>query len=126
MQTYLRRLNSKLYRDGGIAIEWRRRRMTDMIRLVDLPARARIIDLGGTTQNWQLIDHSYSITLLNLPGTNPPNSNDPKYHFVTGDACDLCDAFTDNSFDFAFSNSTIEHVGAETRQDSFAREVKRL
>ncbi len=126
MQIFLLRLKSLLYRDHGLALGWRRRRMTEMVRLVGLNPNARIIDLGGTPLNWQLIDHTYQITLVNLPGTNPTRSNDTRYRFVDGDACDLRQIFADKSFDFVFSNSTIEHVGNDERQEAFASEVMRL
>ena len=35
-------------------------------------------------------------------------------------------AFSRGEFDLVYSNSVIEHVGPEHRQDSFAAEVKRL
>jgi hypothetical protein len=45
---------------------------------------------------------------------------------VRGDATDLTSVFDDMSFDVVFSNSVIEHVGNESRQTMFSREVHRL
>jgi Methyltransferase domain len=104
----------------------RARRMQDMLRLLKLPPRARIVELGGTEANWKLIDHDFHITLVNLPGGNPPVSDPKVFESLEGDACDLKGMFADNSFDVAFSNSVIEHVGPEDRQAQFASEVRRL
>lgn len=104
----------------------RQRRMQRMIELVRLPNHARVIDLGGTSYNWQLVNHSCSVTLVNLPGADEKHSDDPRYTYLEADACDLRSIFADRSFDMVFSNSTIEHVGSENRQEDFAREVRRL
>ena len=106
---------------------WRQERMRAMLDLVGPPPRARIIDLGGTEEHWKLIDHDFHVTLVNLPDFNPRVPSDPgRYAVVEGDACDLRGAFADNSFDFVFSNSVIEHVGAEAKQEAFASEARRL
>ncbi len=111
---------------GGKAVPlYRGERMRDMVRLINLPERARILDMGGSEDNWKLIDHHYHITMVNLPGFNQPPTDSDVYESIEGDACDLS-AFGDNAFDAVFSNSTIEHVGDEGRQDAFAREARRL
>jgi hypothetical protein len=106
--------------------DWRRKRMQDMIDRMRLPNRSRIIDLGGSEGIWSLIDHDFHVTLVNLPGFNPPVSDPTHFSRIEGDACDLSDRFADGSFDAVFSNSTIEHVGDEQRQTRFAAEVRRL
>jgi hypothetical protein len=100
------------------------RRMNDFIKLMNLPSGARIIDLGGNHMLWDLIDHNFDITLINLPGS--PGSTNTKYKIVFADACNLSQIFDDKSFDLVFSNSVIEHVGDEDRQIAFSREVLRL
>jgi hypothetical protein len=104
----------------------RGRRMRDMLRLLNLPDRARIIDLGGTESNWKLIDHNFHVTIVNLPGSRQPITEPESYELIEGDACDLRSVYGDNSFDATFSNSVIEHVGPEDRQEAFAREARRL
>lgn len=127
MQTYFRRLSEYLYASDSIVRRGRTRRMQRMIELLNVPENARVIDLGGTVYNWQLVDHSYHVTMVNLPGANTQTTiDDPRYRFVHADACDLRDEFEDRSFDLVFSNSTIEHVGDFKRQKDFAREVLRL
>ena len=105
---------------------WRRKRMDAMLQLVGLPQEVRIVDLGGTHEIWQGFDHDFHVTLVNLPEASGPGMRHPDFNYVEHDACDLTDVFPDLSFDFAFSNSTIEHVGDEARQEQFAREVQRL
>jgi Methyltransferase domain len=100
--------------------------MQAMLDLMHLPPQSRIIDLGGTEENWRLIDHDFHVTLVNLPGSHPPVSDPLHYSSIDGDACDLGALFEDNSFDAVFSNSVIEHVGDEERQARFAAETHRL
>jgi hypothetical protein len=86
----------------------------------------RIVDLGGIPQFWDHIATPLDITVLNLPGFNPPYDGQ-SHHKITlleGDAC--ATDFPDNSFDIAFSNSVIEHVGGDSREDEMAREIHRL
>jgi hypothetical protein len=107
-------------------VKMRLKRMNEMLSLMQLPQNARIIDLGGTTELWESINHDYHITLVNLSTHQQIITNPKKYEFLIGDACDLHRIFKDNSFDMVFSNSVIEHVGDESRQAQFAAEVHRL
>ena len=62
------------------------------------------------------------ITLLNIaqPAAVPPNFTN-----LTGDGCAM-PQFRDQQGDIVFSNSVIEHVGDDARQQAFAREVRRV
>ena len=112
---------------AGRRQSWRRRRMRDMLDRVRPPAGARVVDLGGTEENWALIDHDFHVTLVNLPDPGLGTPTDPdRYTKMDGDATDLRETFPDDSFDLVFSNSTIEHVGDEAKQERFAAEVRRL
>ena len=111
---------------GDRRTAWRRRRMYELLDRMKLPPRSRLIDLGGTEDNWRLIDHDFHITLVNLPGFNRPASDTAHFSNVEADACQLGALFADGSFDAVFSNSVIEHVGNENRQAQFAAEVRRL
>jgi len=126
MQTYLRQLSARLYDSDSAIRRGRKRRMERMVELVNPPPDARIIDLGGTIYNWELLDHKYRVTLVNLPDGHIQRADDSRYRFVEADGCDLKHLFDDHSFDMVFSNSTIEHVGDAARQQSFADEVRRL
>jgi hypothetical protein len=111
---------------GSRQFRWRQARMQVMLDRLRLPARARIIDMGGMECTWQMIDHDFHVTLVNLPGYSPPVTDPLRYVNVEGDACDLTALFEDGSFDAVFSNSTIEHVGDLPRQVQFAAEARRL
>jgi len=104
----------------------RARRMKQWIARMKVVPGHRIIDLGGLPETWAAIDIPLEVTLLNMPGTSfgeIPSQH--KIELIEGDACDVAQ-FGDGSFDIAFSNSVIEHVGDESRQAGFAAEARRL
>lgn len=86
----------------------------------------RVIDLGGVPLFWTDCPVPLNITILNLPGLNPPDPP-PFHHTVTlleGDAC--ATQFKNDAFDIAFSNSVIEHVGDAGNRARMAAEIRRL
>lgn len=87
----------------------------------------RVLDLGGTTYNWQFVSTPLDITILNLPGTDVDTSvhGPHRFTFVEGDATAM-PQYADGAFDIVFSNSVIEHVGGIDKQQCFAREAQRL
>jgi hypothetical protein len=97
--------------------------MESFRRTFELGPQTRILDVGGTATNWQLLDIRSDIVLLNLavPETRAQAAN---LRYVAGDGTRL--AFGDLEFDICFSNSTIEHVGGLERQRCFAQEVRRV
>ncbi len=126
MQILLRRLLERLYAKEGIARKWRESRFRRFCELIGVPAGAKIIDLGGTQYNWELVENDYHVTIVNLPRINKKNEDTEKFHFVAADATDLSDLFPDKTFDIVFSNSVIEHVGDDRSVEKFSNEVKRL
>lgn len=89
----------------------------------------RVMDLGGSPMIWRFIDVPLDITLLNIE--HDPNAaaecadvRQHKFSFITGDACEV--DLPSNSFDLAFSNSVIEHVGDQNRRAAFAGQIRRL
>lgn len=104
----------------------RARRLEQFKEIMGIKGGERIIDLGGTPQFWDGIREPLDITVINLPGFNPPydGSSHHKITLLEGDAC--ATVFADQSFDIAFSNSVIEHVGGDTKEDMLAAEVHRL
>jgi len=104
----------------------RERRMKRFLSEMGLKGGERIIDLGGLAKFWNDVSVPLDITILNLPEAIPPQPT-PSHHRITlvaGDACET--GFADNSFDIAFSNSVIEHVGGPENQRRMAREIQRL
>jgi hypothetical protein len=107
----------------------RARRMVRFRTLVaDLPAPVRIVDIGGSPEFWlsfgpatgRLAD--FDVTIVNRYAQV---SDSPRLRTVIGDARDLSE-FEDQTFDVAFSNSVLEHVGGTRDQFAMAREVQRV
>jgi hypothetical protein len=92
-----------------------------------LTPNTRILDLGGQPQMWEHVEMPLDITILNLAGIAKTDVGvlQHRIRYVEGDACDVSQ-FTRTDFDLIYSNSVIEHVGPEDRQDAFASEVRRL
>jgi Methyltransferase domain len=96
---------------------FRRRRFAGFDRF--LSGVECIIDFGGTPQIWLSIGRR-NVTLLNIDQQQVPAG----FVAMKGDARRT--SFADKSFDLAFSNSTIEHVGTWEDQRAFARELCRV
>lgn len=111
----------------SFAARRRRERMQLFIAAMDLQGGERIIDLGGRGSFWASCPIPLEITVVNLPGIAPPDEapDQHRVHMIEGDACDLSE-IGDMSFDIAFSNSVIEHVGGPDKQAAFAGEALRL
>jgi hypothetical protein len=84
----------------------------------------RILDVGGTPLNWDLVDVPSRVVLLNVivPSPAPPTASNITW--AEGDGCAL--PYEDGAFDVCFSNSTIEHLHTLERQQRFAAEVRRV
>jgi hypothetical protein len=126
IQTTLRRMTQRAYREGGFAHRCRTERMYQFLDRVRPPWDAKIIDLGGTPDLWQLVPHEFDLTIVNLTVEHFNAALPPRTRFVQGDVTDLTDLFEDKSFDVVFSNSVIEHVGDDDKQQAMADEVHRL
>lgn len=95
-------------------------------RLMQLKVGTSIIDLGGQPGIWRDVSVPLNVVVLNLPGMAiPSGESHHSFTFVAGDACAVDDV-EDKAFDVAFSNSVIEHVGDDAKQQAFANEVRRL
>ena len=104
----------------------RRERMKSFATIMDLKDGMSIIDLGGSPAIWEGIGKRLNLTVLNLPGSlKPVIRTSHNITYVEGDACDVKE-FADRSFQIAFSNSVIEHVGSKEKRSNFAKEVRRL
>jgi hypothetical protein len=113
----------------SLANWFRRRRFARVARFIDAtpgPRPIRILDVGGTESFWRqsgrLGDPDLQIVVLNLTA---PEDHDPSIECAAGSATDLS-RYADDSFDLAFSNSVIEHVGSWSNQKAMAEEIRRV
>jgi hypothetical protein len=111
---------------GSLATRLRRRRFRLFEALLSrLERPVRILDIGGTQRFWETMGSGtlpgVRITLLNL---TPAPASRADLMAVCGDARRL--PFRDRSFDVAFSNSVIEHVGGPEDQRRMAGEIRRV
>jgi hypothetical protein len=114
-------------RPGTLAAEFRQRRMARFLAHVrDLPRPVRILDIGGEERFWEMAglagDAQFHITLFNLQQQVTSHAN---LSSEAGDAADLS-RYADQSFDVAFSNSVIEHLGSFDCQRRMAGEMQRV
>lgn len=100
---------------------FRTARMERFERMFGLGADDRVIDIGGTAFNWRLVSVLPWVVLVN---PDQQEGDGEKIRAETGDGRAL--AYPDYSFDIAYSNSVIEHVGDWAAQQAFARETARL
>jgi SAM-dependent methyltransferase len=96
--------------------------MQEFSRMFELSASTHIIDVGGLPYNWTLIKEEPRVTLVNLDGESWETKG--RFTKIIGDGRHL--DFNDNSFDIAYSNSVIEHVGDSQDQIAFALEIRRV
>jgi hypothetical protein len=109
-------------RKGSVAAGARRRRWELLsLKFPDL-ADMKVVDLGGTPQSWELAPvKPRQLTCVN--SADLAGSDAPWISVVRGDACTITGI---GSFDLAFSNSTIEHVGGHERRKAFAATLRAL
>ena len=81
----------------------------------------RVLDVGGTPDNWRLLEVKPNLTILNMPRAGEEIGDTA---WVAGDGRRL--PFRDGAFDIVFSNSVIEHVGEASDQAAFAGEIARV
>jgi len=150
VQSLLRKLSDNRRRNS-VANRLRRKRFGLFLQIGDqLKKPVKVLDAGGTESFWQqmgyisepgdrlvnknkrrqfrqphafsLSPHDYEITLLN--STKQPATLDGIVS-LAGDARNM-QQFENKSFDIAFSNSVIEHVGSWQDQQMMAAEMLRV
>ena len=105
---------------------FRKSRLKRFYHIFEIDRSTSIIDIGGSLFFWKLAKTlGFSIpnvTIVNLggPGENLPEN----INWVIGDGRKL--AFDDLSFDIAFRNSVIEHLGTKDDQLKFSLELRRV
>lgn len=100
---------------------FRTRRMRQFVEWFQPDSSTRVIDVGGYELNWTLIDAAPQVLLVNLESETYERG---RFRKVQGDGRRL--QFPDKSFDIAYSNSVIEHVGGRDDQRAFANEIRRV
>lgn len=108
-----------------IFIHFRRRRMSRFFMLFAPSPETRVLDIGGAPQTWNSDSASearFPVTLINIRDYGPMENR--RLTQILADAAEL--PFADGSFDIAFSNSVIEHVGTWEKQQRFAQEARRV
>jgi hypothetical protein len=90
-------------------------------RTFRISSRTRILDVGGSPLIWAFASVQPRLTIVNLPAALEAAPR--TFTLVGADGCRL--PFGDGAFDIVFSNSVIEHVGAE-RQSQLASEISRV
>ena len=112
----------RVYR--ALIVGFRRRRMRRFARAFRPGPDTRILDVGGTRFNWDLIDARPRVTLLNLDARESGDALPPHLTPVVGSGLRL--PHPDRAFDVVFCNSVIEHVGSADAQLALARELRRV
>jgi len=107
---------------AALSRSFRRRRMQRFAREFGITGETRVLDIGGTPDNWLLLAEQPRLVLLNTPRAREELAGAASW--VAGDGRSL--PFRDGAFDVVFSNSVIEHVGDRASQQRFAREVARV
>lgn len=104
---------------GSLASKFRQRRWQLIQSLLDLNGTESVLDVGGTDVSWWFVNWKGSVVRCNLDLTG--NASGLR---VRADGCHL--PFPDKSFDVAFSNSVIEHLGTFEAQHRFGQELRRV
>lgn len=104
---------------------FRRRRMKRFFAIMGPSPQAQVLDIGGTGQTWLNESEDaaqFPVTLVNIRSDGRVEGG--RFTAVEADGKSL--PFADNTFDIAFSNSVIEHVGTWHEQQAFAKEARRV
>jgi ubiquinone/menaquinone biosynthesis C-methylase UbiE len=108
-----------------VFVRFRRRRMRQFFSMFSPSPGMRVVDIGGAVQTWNVEADShepFSVTLIN--NLEYEDFASERFQIIEADATAL--PLPDNSFDIAFSNSVIEHLGTWERQEAFASEARRV
>jgi hypothetical protein len=118
----------------SIGSYFRRRRSRLIIELIkncyQTYNKVNILDIGGRPSYWNIIpedildEYSVHITLINN-SNELGETNNSRFTSIVADGCNL-EQYTDQSFQFAHSNSVIEHVGNWKNVIALCNEMQRL
>jgi hypothetical protein len=134
MPRFLAKKISDYGNERSLGSRFRARRAGPLMALIESAFEAhgevRILDIGGTERYWKILPsdflerHRVHITVANRLERELPESHG-RFTFIHADGCNL-EAFDDNAFHIAHSNSVIEHVGDWTNMKALAGELKRV
>ncbi|NJK72198.1 MAG: class I SAM-dependent methyltransferase [Synechococcaceae cyanobacterium SM2_3_60] len=100
---------------------WRSRRYQWFCDALRPQSEDCLLDIGGEPTFW--LSYPSVVGRIDCLNLEPRESSEP-IRTLVGDGCNL--SFADQSYDIAFSNSVIEHVGTWEQQQRFAAEARRV
>jgi hypothetical protein len=108
--------------------------LTELLRRVQPPIGARILDIGGTTAFWADRDrrtHPLSVTLINLPGLVDLQEPEPGIHILNGSVASLKTlvaetALATGPIDVVVCRGVLEHIEDGPQQRSLAKLLRTL
>lgn len=107
-----------------VSPSFRSQRMAKFLALLQPQPAAKVVDLGGYPWVWAETAAKFPVSVVNIDVPAGVERYATQFPMVQGDATDL--AFADQSFDIAYSNSVIEHLGTWEKQQAFAQEARRV
>ncbi len=105
----------------ALSSHFRLKRMRSFVKAFAITDNTTLLDVGGDPAFWANIPFKTSITILNI---SKPAVHSDSFSLVQADGRSL--PFPNSSFDVAFSNSVIEHLGTFQDQTAFASEIRRV
>jgi hypothetical protein len=116
----------------AISEQSRKRKFEQFLRFIDPKTHETIADIGVNTEEYSATDnylerhylHPERITAVGQGDMSAFSARYPNVKAVSGDGTAL--PFSDATFDIAYSNAVIEHVGGYDAQLSFLRELRRI
>lgn len=111
----------------SMAFAWRSKRFRYFEELLKRnPTQNKILDVGGSSLIWEQMgfhNHQrYEITIANL---SIPATKQSNFLYIVCDATNMSE-LADQSFDFVYSNSVIEHVGDRKARRAVVEEIRRV
>jgi len=98
--------------------------MSDFLDVMHPAPGDRIVDVGGTALNWNLVGYDGPVVLANIVPKELVGAMPANVDYVHADGTNL--PFGDAEFSIAFSNSVIEHLHTFENQQAFAAEIRRV